>query len=546
MPLFPSSSLTPYALYPTRLSTLATTTPILLHEAFFPLLLLFLTLLLHPEKSPLRNAIALPVIVGLYARLVALYSSSHWGFAFCVGAYAYYGSLQAFNLLVVKDVARDPDVKWSVDDTGVAATNGHAYTHNGHGNGTTGLRDMNGDEKHSNGSANGSANGGTYEDRDKHTANGSSSRLGNGVANGGSHGVSNGTAGGKVSIEDGLGYPAISSYPLKQRIRFTWSLLFASRGVGWKFQIRHIPPAPSPDTSFVSFLQTHASKICISYVILESFSFIAAIDPYFTTPVCWTTPFHPTTLPDDEYYALCLPGFVPVNPAAIPFLWHHVFRKYLGLFSVYAILTQLFSIAALLFTTLVPLTRPEGWVPLFGSPADMTSLRGFWTKFWHSIFKKYFSYPGEWIAFHLLQLDRRSAGAQIIVMIAAFANSGALHGVGCYTLNRRWKSAAGFFLLQPVGFLGEIALFKALKAAGVDSKGVLGKTITTIYSTTWLLWCSEVFAYDFLHGGISVAEPVALSFWRWLAGQQAWRWDRPDEWLRWDREGSLGGWGVRL
>ncbi|KAK6341472.1 hypothetical protein TWF696_008545 [Orbilia brochopaga] len=527
MPLFPAASIAPYANYPDRLATIATKTPVLLHEAFLPPLLLFLTLLLYPRKSPLRNALALPVIVGLYARLVRLYTSSHWGFAFCVGAYAYYGALQAFNLLVVKDVARDADVRWQIDDTGVASSsNGHA-----HSNG-------NGEVKKSNGSTNGTTNG-----------NASRHMNGNGVANGGSHGISNGTAGGQTFRASGLGYPEISKYPLIQRIRFTGSLIFASRGVGWKFQIRHIPEPPSPGTSLLSFIRTHAAKILFTYTVLETFSYIAAIDPYFTTPACWTTPFHRTALPADEYHALCMPSSMPATPAAVPFLWHNIFRKYMGLFSVYAILTQLFSIAALLLTVLIPVTRPEGWSPLFGSLADATSLRGFWTKFWHGIFKKYFSYPGEWIAFQLLQLDRRSARAQMIVMLAAFVNSGALHGVGCYTLNGRWRAAAGFFLLQPLGFVGEIAVYKMLKMCGVDARGTVGKVVTTVYSMTWLLWSSEVFAYDFLYGGISVAEPVAWSFWRWWTGTggQAWRWGRPGEWLRWDtHEGSLGGWGVRL
>ncbi|KAF3916323.1 hypothetical protein ABW21_db0204142 [Orbilia brochopaga] len=527
--MFPPSSVAPYASYPDRLATIATKTPILLHEAIQPPLLLFLTLLVYPQRSWIRNALVLPIVVGLYGRLAMLYTSSHWGFAFCVGAYAYYGALQAFNLLVVKDVAQDADVRWAIDDTGVA----NSGTTVGNGNGET----KNGRVEEDHGKhTNGAANGGTLK-------NGSTSRLGNGVANGHHHGSANGTAGETRGY--GLGYPEISSYPLLQRIRFTGSLIFASRGVGWKFQIRSVPPS-TPTATPTSFLRTHAVIICFTYTILELWSYVSTVDPYFTTSVCWTTPFHPSKLSDDEYHALCLPGFIPAEPAAVPFLWHHVFRKYLGLFSVYAILTQLFSIAALLLTVLIPVTRPEGWLPLFGSLKHATSLRGFWTKFWHGIFKKYFSYPGEYLAYQLLKLDRASALAQIIVMLSAFANSGALHGVGCYTLNGRWRSATGFFLLQPLGFVGEYLVCRTLKALGVNVNGTVGKVVMTVNTMVWLLWSSEVFAYDFLYGGIAVAEPTAWSVWRLCTGGQAWRWGSPGEWLRWDSEGSLDSWGVRL
>ncbi|KAK6532513.1 hypothetical protein TWF281_006702 [Arthrobotrys megalospora] len=518
MTLFPSSSITPFAQFPARLEILSIRTPFLLHEALLPLFLLFLTLLFYPCKSFLRNAIALPVIVGLYIRLTVLYSSSHWGLAFCVGAGAYFGSLQAFNLLVVKDVGRDEDVRWTVDDTGLQSDRIN------HGNGTT------------NGQAH-IANG------EPTKVNGNSSLTRNGAANGIANGSSKDVI--KAPPSQGLGYPILSNYPLRQRARFTFSLLCASRGVGFKFQVRRVIPPPSPSDSHISFLATHLSYIFITYFILDIFGYNLAHDPYFYTPGCWKTPFHPSPLSQEQWTTICFPASVPHDPI-IRWLYHNIARKYLSLFAVYAILSQLFSITAIIFTTPIPITAPSSWAPLFGPVREATSLRGFWTVFWHSIFKKGFSYPGEWVAYKVLGLERSNVWAQIIIVFAAFWNSAGLHGVGAWTGSGRGIAAAGFFVIQSVGFLVEMTIIKVLKALGVDDKGVLGKTVTFAWMMVWGLWSCEVFFYDFLMGGVAGTEPVAWSTWRWWTGEgEAYRWGPPGEWLRWDAN-SLGGWGIRV
>ncbi|KAK6543606.1 hypothetical protein TWF694_000348 [Orbilia ellipsospora] len=551
MVLFPPSAIAPFAAFPARLAALESRTPILLHDALLPLFLLFLTLLLYPCKSHTRNAIALPVILGLYARLCFLYSSSHWGIAFCVGAGAYFGSLQAFSLLVVKDVGWDRDVWWTEDDTRVIRDKEHS---NGSANGIVNGVTNGGKEKHVNGYANGHTNGYT---------NGSSSPLGNGVANGFTNGTNananggiangttKGTSNGDISrhggTSAGLGYPKLSTYPLLQRIRFTSSLISSSRGVGWKFQIRQIRPPPEPSCSILSHLQIHFTNIAITYLILDCFGYHLVTDPYFSTQECWKSPLHSSPLPDMDWRERCIPSYIPPTPA-YAFIYHHIIRKHLTLLSVYAILGQLYSIAAILFTVPIPASKPSSWAPLFGSLSEATSLRGFWTVFWHSIFKKAFSYPGEWMAFRVLGLDRKNIWAQLIIVFTAFGNSGGLHGLGCWTQNGRGGAAALFFLLQPVGFLGEVILMKGVKMLGMDGnlEKTVGRVVKVSWMMVWLLWSCDVFFYDYLHGGIGGSEPVAWSSWRWYVGEKAYRWGPPDEWTRWDVEGSLWGWGVRI
>ncbi|KAF3266519.1 hypothetical protein TWF128_010910 [Orbilia oligospora] len=514
---FPLLSVTPFAQFPARLEILSTKTPFLLHEALIPLFLLFLTLLCYPHKSLLRNAIALPVIVGLYVRLAVVYSSSHWGLAFCVGAGAYFGSLQAFNLLVVKDVGRDKDIRWTTDDTGIQ-NNGF-----NHGNGTT----------------NGEAHITKGEER---KLNGRTHQTGNGSTND----IANGSPKDITKLDNpGLGYPTLATYPLRQRARFTFSLLCASRGVGFKFQVRRVRPPPSPSDSHISFLVTHFSYIFLAYIILDAFGYAIAHDPFFYTPGCWKTPFHPPALSQEQWAAICFPASVPQDPA-IRWLYHNIVRKYLSLFAVYAILCQLFSIATVLFTTPIPVTSPSSWAPLFGPISEATSLRGFWTSYWHSIFKKGFSYPGEWVAYQVLELERGNVWAQVIVVFSAFWNSAGLHGIGAWTLNGTGLAATGYFVIQSVGVLIEMVIIKLLKILGVDEKGTLGKAVTFTWMMVWGLWSCEIFFYDFLAAGVAGTEPVAWSAWRWWTGEgEAYRWGPPGKWLRWD-ENSLGGWGVRV
>lgn len=532
MPLFPASSVTPFARFPARLSILSTRTPIVIHEALTPLFILFLTLLLFPKKTFIRNAITLPVILTLYIRLSLIYSSSHWGFAFCVGAYTYFGSLQAFNLLVVKDVGGGPgedstgkDVRWSEDDTAVASP---------YANGAT------------NGAVTGHGNGSAVE------SNGNGNSLKDTYLSSILNGMSNGT---KESSgpqhRRSLGYPELYTYPLWQRIRFTTSLIASSRGVGWKFQIRQISPPPPADTSVLWFIAVQFGHILLTYVILDSYSFLMAHDPFFHNKDCWTSPFHPTPLTVSAWNQRCLPPALELqSPVAIG--CYTFLRKSATLTAIFAILLQLFSIAILLF---LPLTKPSAWAPLFGAFSAFTSLRGFWTVFWHGIFKKGFSYPGEYLAYQILRLDRRTLAAQIIITSSAFLNSAGLHGLGCYTLCGRGLAAAGFFFFQPLGFLVEGCILMSLDKLKIDRNGFVGKLITTTWLLVFMFWSSDIFTHDFLHAGITQTEPVAWSTWRWYVARyvkggsgwvgDAWRWGDPKEWFRWDGD-LAGGWGLRL
>jgi hypothetical protein len=133
-------------------------------------------------------------------------------------------------------------------------------------------------------------------------------------------------------------------------------------------------------------------------------------------------------------------------------------------------------------------------------------------------------------------LSKKSQLGAMLRVVAAFACSAVLHCYAAYSTLRNTKSISGsfaFFMLQPVGNVGQRALSAWLKKTGVREKipkwlRGLGNMIVV------LVWCcltGPLVADDFAATRLWLCEPVPVSFIRGVKGDGWWRWG--GHWMRW-------------
>ncbi|KAL2036941.1 hypothetical protein N7G274_010366 [Stereocaulon virgatum] len=317
--------------------------------------------------------------------------------------------------------------------------------------------------------------------------------------------------------------------------RLDWVLDVVSnfRGVRWNHQISGMAPPPPQICSTIKDPkppehneQSHLTRADLirrdlpafiaCYLVQDTLKYITLQDPYF-----WS--------------------LSPKTPS--PFPYPRAARTLLSLIFVYTSLLIIFLLAPLVFGVLLGPKRigqhawPWLYAPYFGpiSQVWQKGLAGLWGGWWHQVFRYAFEQAGEF-AGRCTGLSEKSQLGAMLRVVVAFACSAVLHGCAAYSTlgNTKPISASfAFFMLQPVGIIGQRALSAWLKKAGVREKipkwlRGLGNVIVVV------VWCSltgPLVADDFAATGLWLYEPVPVSFIRGLRGEGWWRWG--GRWMWW-------------
>ena len=114
-------------------------------------------------------------------------------------------------------------------------------------------------------------------------------------------------------------------------------------------------------------------------------------------------------------------------------LWWAI-GTYLGLNLCHAILS-------LFFVVILRTDNPSDWPALYGPLSEITSLRTFWSKFWHRIVVRSYSNYGLAFSRGGLRLKRGSKGEGLVMIFGVFFLSGLAHGVVARVLGQeeRWR-----------------------------------------------------------------------------------------------------------
>ena len=158
------------------------------------------------------------------------------------------------------------------------------------------------------------------------------------------------------------------------------------------------------------------------------------------------------------------------STSAIPFIDAHELklRSILAIWwaaGTYLGLTICHLALSLLFVVVIRTDKPEDWPALFGSMTQITSLRAFWSKFWHKIVVRSYTNYGLFFSRRILRLRRGSKGEELVVIAAVFFLSGCAHSVVAWQLGDRcgWGRDVMWFLGNFVGGLVEVVVRKGIE-----------------------------------------------------------------------------------
>jgi hypothetical protein len=144
-----------------------------------------------------------------------------------------------------------------------------------------------------------------------------------------------------------------------------------------------------------------------------------------------------------------------------------VIRGYTAMFWIWESVVYLDGANSILacFFVLTGLDTPNDWPALFGSPTSASSLRNFWSQFWHKLALRPYTNHGKLLASHLA-LQPGSSAFNSIVALVVFGLSGATHAAVSWQLGQPdWHLDMGWFLLNFLGCSVEVMWLSTIRAS---------------------------------------------------------------------------------
>ncbi|KIK56853.1 hypothetical protein GYMLUDRAFT_75913 [Collybiopsis luxurians FD-317 M1] len=254
--------------------------------------------------------------------------------------------------------------------------------------------------------------------------------------------------------------------PWLKRVYWAWSVLMSLRGVGWNYQMPHIPERSEPPPTRTKFILNMLGNLIRCYLLVDLTQNLLRAAPFL----------HHHQRPQD------------FSLRSLPF--HQRFFCIATWFtSGYAAISAQYYTVALVCVT-CRFSEPGDWPPPFGSLASSYSVRNFWGKTWHSFIRRFCISPGNKLI-QLLQIPSKSIPAGLIKLYTTFLISALLHSVGDYTISPEYYGLSFlFFILQPVAITCE-ELIKCLLHKYVEQERLerfyfAGKVIGYIWVGWWL------------------------------------------------------------
>ncbi|PGH08603.1 hypothetical protein GX51_01123 [Blastomyces parvus] len=335
------------------------------------------------------------------------------------------------------------------------------------------------------------------------------------------------------------------------RLAWVWDLVVSMRGPGWNWRISTIPLLPKPVSSHLdplsdgvrrpeimnlsdtkSAAKSALFQVTCNYLALDALKVIMMHDPYF-----WGVVSSPAPFPLDS-----LGTFGKI-----------ITRAYRLLFSVMGVKCAVecadstISLLSLSISLWVPFARtwtsipieapwlyPKAFGPCFSSLLDH-GLIGFWTKWWHQLFRFIFVQPSNWIYAHLPHRLQKPFVRQSLKLYIAFGLSGLLHAAGSYTQLAPTKPFPDlflfFFLQAPAIMFQDFVSRHIVALLPFKPPRWLRRSTNFIFVMAWAFLIGPLGADDFTKGGIWLVEPIPLSPIRGLGfgaeGQGWWFWKGP-------------------
>ncbi|ESK89278.1 hypothetical protein Moror_1216 [Moniliophthora roreri MCA 2997] len=239
--------------------------------------------------------------------------------------------------------------------------------------------------------------------------------------------------------------------------RDAFHLVYGARGIGWNWSKGlHIPAHTRPLSSRALF---------VLYTVISLLAHLIAKDVIHYYIQTFTR------------FNLACPRGASIFVEELPPIERYALSTYISLLAgpvVYCAIQCAYDVATLIGTGIFQ-QDPRDWPPIFDEPWKATSLRNFWAKGWHQVFRHSFVTLGA-VPFSKV-LGRVGAP------LGAFLISGILHYLGLWGMARGsdWRMI-GFFLMMSAGIILE-DLWKRL--TGRKVRGFYGWLWTMLWVIGW-------------------------------------------------------------
>ncbi|KAJ8507938.1 hypothetical protein ONZ45_g9740 [Pleurotus djamor] len=167
------------------------------------------------------------------------------------------------------------------------------------------------------------------------------------------------------------------------------------------------------------------------------------------------------------------------SPASFGYTW--VYRSvYIGIFIYY----QSINISSPHTAWMLALTAMG---PLFGSWSHAYTVRMFWGRTWHHLFRRIFKVYGDLVTKHILGL-KRGRLTSYIQLYVAFIMSGIIHHSAEFMpVGHRQSQSIRFFLIQAVGIHCEDGIIAVASRLGIRESW-FWRALGYLWVWQWLTW----------------------------------------------------------
>ncbi|KAG0707884.1 membrane bound O-acyl transferase family-domain-containing protein [Suillus ampliporus] len=243
--------------------------------------------------------------------------------------------------------------------------------------------------------------------------------------------------------------------PKRNFVLDTLDLTCNLRGCGWDWsQGLYVPHETHPTSSRLAFAtSTLISSLKYSFICGAIHSALQSFSPNTFGSVDGGTIF------DDSL------------PPHLRYLRSSIIAT-LGAFGVYSVIRAGYEFTAVL-CVLIFRQHPDQWPPSFGSPWRATSLREFWSRSWHQLFRRTFIFLG---GYPLSLLFGRIGG-----VMGAFLASGLFHHVALHAID---PSSEMWRMLLPFGMMGVGVILERV-VVGNKTGGWMGWMWTMFWLVLW-------------------------------------------------------------
>ncbi|KAJ7240390.1 membrane bound O-acyl transferase family-domain-containing protein [Mycena haematopus] len=245
----------------------------------------------------------------------------------------------------------------------------------------------------------------------------------------------------------------IEKAPVQMRLKWALQLFFNPRGVGWAHEPRFVFASRAPpNTPRMNFIVRQLACLCW-YLLLFDLANLHAR---------WNPAFH-----------------LRVGMVSAGWKWRVVgtlgwaIACYSGMLIAHC--------SASIICVGLCVSRPQDWPPLFGTLMDATSVRTFWARGWHQLFRRPLCKHADFF----LRPDR-SAASSWVRMCFVFALSGFVHHLGETVPMGFWRSGSLiFFSIQPVAMAVETLFAFSSQRAGAVLPTPVNKALGLVWVVAW-------------------------------------------------------------